>query len=73
MKDKLRNLEFLYDARRSQFGIVIETSNAERLRQHLYALRRENEEFTPLSFVISPMNGADLWIVNKGSPDAEEQ
>lgn len=73
MNDKLRNTEFLYDALRSKFGIVIETSDAERLRQHLYAIRRENEEFAPLSFVISPMNGVDLWILNKGTPDAPQE
>lgn len=70
MKEGL--LELLYSAKNSETGTVIETSDAERLRQKLYAVRREYpEEFESLSFIISPMNGADLWICNKESPDAE--
>jgi hypothetical protein len=63
--------ELLYNALRSPFGTVVETDDAERLRQRLYAIRREHEEFAPLSFVISPMNGVDLWILNKGNVDAQ--
>lgn len=59
-------LEFLYNAKNSPFGIAIETDDAERLRQKLYAIRREFiADFEHLSFVISPMNGSDLWILNK--------
>lgn len=65
--------ELLYDALRAEFGIVVETDDANFLRQKLYALRRGTAEFEPLSFVISPMNGQDLWIVNKGAGDAPEQ
>lgn len=65
-------LEVMYDALRSPLGIVVETDDAERLRQKLYAIRRENEEFEPLAFVISPMNGSDLWILNKGKTDEEQ-
>lgn len=61
--------ELLYDALRTPLGTVIETEDPERLRQKLYAIRRENEDFIPLSFVISPINGMDLWIVNKGNAD----
>lgn len=61
--------ELLYDALRTQLGTVIQTEDPERLRQKLYAVRRENSDFTPLSFVISPINGLDLWIVNKGNND----
>ena len=71
-KDEL--LEFLYNAKNSATGTVIETDDAEFLRQKLYALRREyGDEFEHLSFVISPMNGADLWILNKESANAEGQ
>lgn len=61
----------LYDALRTRLGTVIETEDPERLRQRLYAVRKDSEEFAPLSFVISPINGMDLWIVNKGNADAE--
>ena len=61
--------ELLYEALRSPRGTVIETEDPERLRQKLYAIRRESEDFAQLSFVISPINGLDLWIVNKGKTD----
>lgn len=65
-------LELLYDAVRSPFGLVIETNSPDRLRAKLYPLRKTVPEFEPLSFVISPINGRDLWILNKGQANAEE-
>lgn len=71
MKDQL--LELLYSAKNAALGICVETTDAETLRQKLYALRREyDEEFTQLAFVISPMNGSDLWILNKENASGEE-
>lgn len=64
-------IEILYDATRSPFGLVVETSDAERLRQKLYALRRGNPDLAALSFVISPLNGTDLWVLNKGGCSVE--
>ena len=61
--------ELLYEALRTPLGTVIQTEDAERLRQRLYAIRKGSEDFTQLSFVISPINGMDLWIVNKGNAD----
>lgn len=58
-------LEVLYEALRADIGLVIATEDAERLRQRLYAIRRDQPEFKSLAFIISPMNGADLWIVKK--------
>lgn len=70
---KAELLALLYAAVNSPYGIVVETDDAERLRQKLYAIRREYEaDFSNLSFVISPMNGADLWIINKEQASAEE-
>lgn len=70
MKEQL--LELLYAAKGSTFGIVVETSSAERLRQKLYAVRREYApEFEQLSFIISPINGSDLWIGKKEQDNAE--
>ena len=57
----------LYDALRTSLGTVIQTEDPERLRQHLYAVRKESDDFSALSFVISPTNPLDLWIVNKGN------
>ena len=57
---------FLYEALASDFGIVVETSDPERLRQKLYAVRKDNIDFEPLAFIISPTNPqAELWIVRK--------
>jgi len=64
------HLALLYSAKTSEFGIIVETDDAEFLRQKLYAIRREMpEEFPHLSFLISPMNGSDLWILNKENGD----
>jgi hypothetical protein len=57
--------EILYDATRTPLGLVIETNDAERLRQKLYAIRKDDPALHALSFVISPFNGSDLWILNK--------
>lgn len=68
------NLEFterLYEALHATHGTVVETEDPERLRQKLYAIRRENEDFLPLSFIISPLNGRDLWIVKKELKNGE--
>lgn len=67
--NNLQLTELLYDALRTPFGTVVQTEDPERLRQRLYAIRRESEDFAQLSFVISPINGMDLWIVNKGNSD----
>ena len=64
--------ELLYDALRSPFGLIVETEDAERLRQKLYPLRKESADLSPLAFVISPMNGMDLWILNKGTTDVQD-
>ena len=70
---KAELLALLYAAKNAQLGTVIETNNPEGLRQKLYALRREYEpEFEQLSFLISPLNKADLWILNKEQPNGQE-
>lgn len=59
----------LYRAMTSPFGIVVESSDPDRLRQKLYPLRKAQPDFLSLSFVLSPMNPNELWIVRK--PDEE--
>lgn len=68
---KIELLELLYDTLRTPLGLVVETNDAERLRQKLYSIRREEPSFECLSFIISPLNGADLWILKKEQPDEE--
>lgn len=59
-------VELLYAAYHSESGVVVETDDAEFLRQKLYPLRKENlEDFECLAFVISPLNGVDLWIIKQ--------
>lgn len=71
-KPNVEYLEILYEALGARYGLIVETNDAERLRQRLYAIRRDVEDFTPLAFIISPENGKDLWIVNKEAHRAEE-
>jgi hypothetical protein len=58
-------IEVLYAAVHSELGVCVETNDAERLRQKLYPMRKENPDFEPLSFIISPLNGIDLWIIRQ--------
>jgi hypothetical protein len=65
-------IELLYAAYHAERGIVVETNDAERLRQKLYPLRKENPDFDSLAFVISPLNGMDLWIINQPKETVSE-
>ena len=56
-------LELLYAAVHAERGVVVETDDAEFLRQKLYRLRSEDPSFASLSFIISPINKFDLWII----------
>ena len=64
MTSDLANL--LYQAWESQFGIIVQSDDAERLRQKLYAIRKNMPGMDSMSFVISPANGNDLWIIKHG-------
>ena len=68
----MNHIELLYQAYASDLGLVIETNDAERLRQKLYPLRKTHSDFAVLSFIISPLNGKDLWIVKQGGKTDEE-
>lgn len=63
MPEPLDLLERLYDALRTPLGIVLETEDPERLRQKLYALRKDRPELHRVSFVISPTNPRELWLL----------
>jgi len=63
-------IEVLYRALTAPLGIVVETDDVEFLRQKLYAARRtlpEIEDLGHLSFVPSPTNPQQLWIVNRNA------
>ncbi len=64
-------LEHLYAALRSPLGVVLTITEGdfESVRQKLYRLRRETMDpaLTHLSFVQSPTDPTQLWIVNDPS------
>lgn len=64
---ELELLELLFQAAESPFGIKVQTNDAEYLRQKLYPLRKNNPDFSQLSFIISPENMKDLWILRRPS------
>ncbi len=62
-------LQLLYDALHSPLGVEVATTDPERLRAKLYPLRKSDDIFLPLAFIISPFNLNNLWIVRKDSTD----
>lgn len=60
-------LELLYEAYRSEFGIIVNTSDPERLRQKLYAERKKDPDLRCLSFRISPTNPTAQLFIVKGT------
>jgi hypothetical protein len=67
-------IELLYEALASEWGIAVETSDPDRLKQRLYAERRKAADpaLDALSLVTSPFNpGGELWIVNRSNDDGE--
>ena len=64
------SLNLLYEALGTPLGIVVETNDPERLRQKLYALRKQANDpmLEALSFVISPtVPGSQVWLVKRKS------
>lgn len=69
MVEPLPLLGLLYEALGAEYGVAVETNDPDRLRQKLYPLRKTDEIFTPLAFVLSPFNPQELWIIKKEQPD----
>lgn len=67
----LEHTELLYTALAAEVGVIVETEDVEYLRHKLYAIRRECEDFISLAFIISPLNGRDLWIMKKGTTNGK--
>jgi hypothetical protein len=64
----LNLLELLYEAYRSELGIIVQTNDPERLRQKLYAERKKDPDLACLSFRISPTSPeTELFIVKKNA------
>lgn len=64
------SINLLYEALGSQFGVVLQCDNAEKVRQRLYKLRSEHNDpdLDILSIVQSPSNPQHLWIVKVVKP-----
>ena len=67
-------LEYLYTALLSPFGIKLECDDVGALRQKLYAERRaaQDPDLDQLSFVPSPHNPQQLWLVKRPAPEPSD-
>lgn len=66
-------LEFWYTALRSPFGIELTVSDQDKVRQKLYAVRKEalDPELESISIRVPPNNPRALWLVKNGKGDAK--
>lgn len=62
-------IEFFYRALHSSLGIKVASSDPEKLRQKLYAARRDlkDPDLDGLALVPSRVNPQHLWIVKKNA------
>lgn len=69
-----REVELLYQALASDYGIIVtEPTDVERLRQRLYAARKEQPQFKTISILSSPTAPkTELWLA-KRPPNAAPQ
>jgi hypothetical protein len=58
-------LSLMMKALDTDIGIVIRTEDPSKLRQKLYAIRREDSTFANLAFVLTPDAPTELWILKK--------
>lgn len=67
-------IELLYDALRSDLGIIVETNEPKILRAKMYAARKEADdpELDCLSLLESPTNpDQDLWILKRPTGETD--
>jgi hypothetical protein len=56
----------LFAALASPFGLAVETTSPEQLRQRLYAARKGDPSFASLSFIFSPESPeSEVWIIKR--------
>ena len=68
---KMSELEFLYAALNSEFGVIISSSNLQLTKNRLYVLKREHPVFDSIALVTSPiLPDRDLYLLKKAPPDA---
>jgi hypothetical protein len=66
-------LELWYQALHAKYGIVVRTSNRERLKNKLYALRADakDEDLSKVSIVMSPTSQDEIWLVKNGKQNGK--
>lgn len=70
------SINTLYEALGTPLGVVVQTSDPEKLRQRLYRLRDAADDpmLKELSFVISPtVPQAHVWIVKRKANVANQE
>lgn len=70
MSSRGPQLNHLYEALGSPFGVVVQCSHTEKARQAYYKLRKESADpdLESLSILQSPTDPLALWIVKKATP-----
>lgn len=64
---------FMYEALQSDYGIYLTTDSPEKLRMRMYKLRQNevDESLEAISFVISPVDPRQLWLVKRVNGHAQ--
>lgn len=59
-------INYLYQALNSKFGVILETSDPERLRQKLYAERKKDPDLSCISINISRTQPeSQIWLIKR--------
>lgn len=62
-------LAIMFQALRSEHGLIVQVNDPAALKRKFYALRKENPELEPLSLVAGLDDANHLWLV-KAKPNA---
>lgn len=66
-------LEYWYQALRSPFGIEIIASDPDKIKQKLYAVRKEaaDPDLHKITIRVPPNKPGVLWLIKNGKTDAK--
>lgn len=65
-------LEYLYAALNSEYGVIVHTTNLDITKARMYALMRGEPAFACLSLCTSPVSPAEeIYIIKKGARDEQ--
>ena len=66
MADYLQELEHLYAALNSEYGVIVHTSHLDLTKSRMYALKQQHPEFSILALCTSPVAPSEeLYIIKK--------